>query len=201
MRISLDNQRTSIQLSPKPYIPSSPKSINYGIFSINRTSSGPSRTGSGLVLGSNATIPSRETWLRSGNVERQTVSTDMLWLPRLIILTSDSVIFSKEGSDVILDKFPLQNIVYVGKVPQHNPLNNSISTFILAFFFVVRLIELRMLFLAAYSSRVCSLVEKLEAVAGKNLRIISVHVYQQFLSIQMYPLKCLISLFMDYLLF
>ena len=66
------------------------------------------------VLGAFAKVPSMELWLKSGIVERQTVSADMQWLPRLMILTSDAVLFAKEGSDVILDKLPLKNIAFVG---------------------------------------------------------------------------------------
>ena len=68
------------------------------------------------VLGTFAKVPSMELWLKSGIVERQTVSADLQWLPRLMILTSDAVLFAKEGSDVILDKLPLLNITFVGKV-------------------------------------------------------------------------------------
>ena len=44
------------------------------------------------------------------------VSTDTLWLPRLMILTSDAIIFTKAGVDVVLDRFPLTNVTFVGKV-------------------------------------------------------------------------------------
>ncbi len=108
------------ELSPKPFrifspatrTPSSaPLTQTCSMISLNKTASGLRK-----VLGAFATLPAKETWLRSELVERQTVSTDRVWLPRLMILTSDAVIFAKEGSDVILDRLPLKNIIFIGKV-------------------------------------------------------------------------------------
>ena len=63
-----------------------------------------------------ARLPISSHWSRSGVVERQTVSTEMQWQPRLMVLTSTDIFFSKPDSDAILDKLPLQNIAFIGKV-------------------------------------------------------------------------------------
>ena len=107
------------------------KDLRNGIFSTKEDKSKPlTKTSSGLrkVLGAFATIPPNDLWLRSGIVERQTVSTDMHWLPRLMILTSDAIIFAKEGSDVILDKLPLKNVSFVGKVSEHIEISSAIQS-------------------------------------------------------------------------
>jgi hypothetical protein len=104
---AVSNQRATKTADVLPYQAS--KMIGTGTM-LTRTDSGLRR-----VLGAFGTIPSQETWLKSGIVERQTVSTDMRWLPRLMILTSDAIMFVKEGSDVILDHFPLKNIMFLGK--------------------------------------------------------------------------------------
>ena len=71
----------------------------------------------GTVLNAFSKLPPSDQWLRSGIVERQTVSSDMVWLPRLMILTEKDLIFAKEGSDIVLDRLALQNVTFVGKVP------------------------------------------------------------------------------------
>ena len=135
-----------------------PRSPRYGIFPVARTSSAFSdksialkHTGSGMrkVLGAFSSIPPKQSWLRSGIVERQMVSTDTLWLPRLMILTSDAIIFTKAGVDVVLDRFPLTNVTFVGKVNiqiRYRISANQNLTYFRQYFFV-RLIELRMHFL------------------------------------------------------
>lgn len=70
----------------------------------------------GTVLNAFSKLPPKESWLRSGIVERQTVSSDMVWLPRLMVLTDESLFFAKEGSDIILDRLSLQNVTFIGKV-------------------------------------------------------------------------------------
>lgn len=124
----METRRRSLLLPSANADVSSPKSVNYGIFipqqasKMTRNSSitfGRADSSMRKVLGAFGTIPTQETWLKSGIVERQTVSTDMLWLPRLMILTSDAIVFAKEGSEVVLDRFPLKNVTFVGKVMQH----------------------------------------------------------------------------------
>ncbi len=108
------------ELSPKPFRIFSPATRTASSAPLTQTCSmiALNKTASGLrkVLGAFATLPPQETWLRSELVERQTVSTERVWLPRMMILTQDAVIFAKEGSDVILDRFPLKNIIFIGKV-------------------------------------------------------------------------------------
>jgi hypothetical protein len=108
------------ELSPNPFRIFSPATRTPSSTPLTQTRSMISlhKTASGLrkVLGAFATLPPKETWIRSELVERQTVSTDRVWLPRLMILTSDAVIFAKEGSEIILDRFPLKNIIFIGKV-------------------------------------------------------------------------------------
>jgi hypothetical protein len=82
-----------------------------GSFAVKRTAS------VGAVLNAFSKLPPEEQWLKSGIVERQTVSSDMVWLPRLMVLTESDIIFAKEGSDIILDRLALQNVTFIGKVP------------------------------------------------------------------------------------
>ncbi len=63
-----------------------------------------------------ARLPLSSRWIRSGVVERQTASTDVQWQPRLLVLTASDIFFAKPDSDVILDKLPLRNIAFIGKV-------------------------------------------------------------------------------------
>lgn len=63
-----------------------------------------------------AKLPLSSRWIRSSVVERQTVSTDVQWQPRLMVLTENDIFFAKPGSDVILDKLPLWHVTFVGKV-------------------------------------------------------------------------------------
>ncbi len=61
-------------------------------------------------------IPSPKLWLRSGLVERQTSATDFVWQPRMMILTDESIIFAKPETDAVVDRLPLRNVTFVGKV-------------------------------------------------------------------------------------
>ena len=70
----------------------------------------------GRVLNTFSRLPPSNQWLRSGIVERQTVSSDMVWLPRLMILTEHDFIFAKEGTDIVLDRLALKNVTFIGKV-------------------------------------------------------------------------------------
>ena len=70
----------------------------------------------GRVLNTFSSLPPSNQWLRSGIVERQTVSSDMVWLPRLMILTEHDFIFAKEGTDIVLDRLALKNVTFIGKV-------------------------------------------------------------------------------------
>ena len=79
-------------------------------FSLKRSNS------DGKVLNAFSRLPPQDQWLRSGIVERQTVSSDMVWLPRLMILTEQDLLFAKEGTDIVLDRLALNNITFIGKV-------------------------------------------------------------------------------------
>ena len=83
-------------------------------FSFKRTAS----VADGKVLNAFSRLPPTDQWLRSGIVERQTVSSDMVWLPRLMILTNQDLIFAKEGTDIVLDRLALKNVTFIGKVEQ-----------------------------------------------------------------------------------
>jgi hypothetical protein len=61
-------------------------------------------------------LPPSNFWLKSGMVERQTSATDFIWQPRMMILTAEDIIFSKPETDAIVDRLPLRNISFVGKV-------------------------------------------------------------------------------------
>jgi hypothetical protein len=61
-------------------------------------------------------LPAQKLWLRSGIVERQTSATDFVWQQRMMILTEEAVIFSKLETDAVVDRLPLRNITFVGKV-------------------------------------------------------------------------------------
>jgi hypothetical protein len=61
-------------------------------------------------------LPLSSRWIRSGVVERQTVSTDVQWQPRLMVLTENDIFFAKPESDVVLDKLSLSQVAFVGKV-------------------------------------------------------------------------------------
>ncbi len=76
------------------------------------------RTGSSVVkvLSAFAKLPPVDKWLRSGVVERQTMSSDTLWLPRLMILTEDDIFFAREGTDLVLDQLALKNVTFISKV-------------------------------------------------------------------------------------
>ena len=63
-----------------------------------------------------AKLPSSSRWLRSSIVERQTVSTDISWQSRLMVLTSEDVYFAKPDSDLVVDRLPLRCISFISKV-------------------------------------------------------------------------------------
>ena len=63
-----------------------------------------------------ARLPLSSRWIRSSLVERQTVSTDVQWQPRLMVLTDTDIYFAKPDSDIVLDKLPLRNVTFFGKV-------------------------------------------------------------------------------------
>ncbi len=100
---------TEISSSP-PSTLTLPKS-SYASFSLKRTGSSVVK-----VLSAFSKLPPEEKWLRSGVVERQTMSSDTLWLPRLMILTEDDIIFAREGTDLVLDQLALKNVTFINKV-------------------------------------------------------------------------------------
>jgi hypothetical protein len=61
-------------------------------------------------------LPASRLWLKSGMVERQTSATDFVWQPRMMVLTAQDIIFAKPETDAIVDRLPLRNISFVGKV-------------------------------------------------------------------------------------
>ena len=63
-----------------------------------------------------ARLPSESNWIKSGAVERQTTATHVPWQHRLMILTTNHVIFSKSGSDTAVDQISFDNITFVGAV-------------------------------------------------------------------------------------
>ena len=61
-------------------------------------------------------LPPEHTWIRHGLVERQTMSADVQWHPRMMILTSSDIVFSRPNTDVIVDRLHLKDVTFVGKV-------------------------------------------------------------------------------------
>ena len=61
-------------------------------------------------------LPPERTWIRHGLVERQTMSADVQWHPRLMILTAHDIIFARQNTDVIVDRLHLKDITFVSKV-------------------------------------------------------------------------------------
>ncbi len=61
-------------------------------------------------------LPPESEWLKRGLVERQTSATDSIWQLRVITVTADDVLFSKQGSEDVVDRIALRNIIFVGKV-------------------------------------------------------------------------------------
>jgi hypothetical protein len=96
---------------PSPQIVQPPKLTYSSSFTMKRTGSTAVK-----VLSAFSKLPPEDKWLRSGVVERQTMSSDTLWLPRLMILTEDDIIFAKEGTDLVLDQFALKYVTFIGKV-------------------------------------------------------------------------------------
>ena len=87
------------------------KSISYKTQSEEVKSSKMSRDLSLL-----STLPARETWLKTGVVERRTVHANVVWRERQMIATEDNIYFARPDSDVVVDKLSIQDIVSVGKV-------------------------------------------------------------------------------------
>jgi hypothetical protein len=61
-------------------------------------------------------LPPENTWIRHGLVERQTMSADVQWHPRMMILTSSDIVFARPNTDVIVDRLHLKDITFVSKV-------------------------------------------------------------------------------------
>ncbi len=61
-------------------------------------------------------LPPERTWIRHGLVERQTMSADVQWHPRLMILTAHDIYFARPNTDVIVDRLHLKDITFVSKV-------------------------------------------------------------------------------------
>ena len=63
-------------------------------------------------------LPPQEVWLRHGVVERQTVANDITWQQRLMVLTSKDILFTRPDTDIVVDRLPIKEIKFVGKVDQ-----------------------------------------------------------------------------------
>ena len=63
-----------------------------------------------------ARLPPKSKWTHSGLVERQTVSTDVSWQSRMMVMTTDTIYFAKPDSDLVLDQFALKLVSFIGKV-------------------------------------------------------------------------------------
>ena len=61
-------------------------------------------------------LPPEHTWIRHGLVERQTMSADVQWHPRLMILTSTDIVFARPNTDLIVDRLHLKDVIVVNKV-------------------------------------------------------------------------------------
>jgi hypothetical protein len=62
------------------------------------------------------TLPSKDTWIKRGIVERRTVHANVIWRERQMILTKDSIYFARVDSDLVVDKILISDIVSIGKV-------------------------------------------------------------------------------------
>ncbi len=61
-------------------------------------------------------LPPERMWIRHGLVERQTMSADVQWHPRLMILSAHDIFFARPNTDVIVDRLHLKDITFVSKV-------------------------------------------------------------------------------------
>ena len=61
-------------------------------------------------------IPSEEQFIRSGLIERLTLSSDVAWLPRLMILTADEILFCLVDSNIVVERFPVASITFAAQV-------------------------------------------------------------------------------------
>ena len=72
-----------------------------------------SRQAHSLLLSS---VPIQGTRIKSGLVERRAVHANVIWRKREMILTNDSILFSRPDSNIVVDQISIQNIASVGKV-------------------------------------------------------------------------------------
>ena len=77
------------------------------------TSSPLIRSNQPLLL---STVPVHETRIKSGIVERRTIHANVIWREREMILTENSILFSRPDSKIVVDQISIQDIVSVGKV-------------------------------------------------------------------------------------
>lgn len=72
-------------------------------------------------------LPSRETWVKRGLVERRTIHANVIWRERQMIVTNDNIYFARPDSDIVVDKIAIQDIVSVGKVDSFEKKGNDHS--------------------------------------------------------------------------
>ena len=61
-------------------------------------------------------LPSKDTWIKVGTVERRTVHANVIWRERQLILTKDCIFFGRIDSDLVVDKIYISEIVSIAKV-------------------------------------------------------------------------------------
>jgi hypothetical protein len=72
-------------------------------------------------------LPPENTWIRHGLVERQTMSADVQWHPRMMILSSSDIMFARPNTDVIVDRLHLKDVTFVSKVDRAQDSNDVTS--------------------------------------------------------------------------
>ena len=85
--------------------------LSFGRLTSNVNS--PTRPKHSLLL---STVPNYEARIKSGIVERRTVHANVIWRRREMILTKDSILFSRPDSNVVVDQISIEDIISVGKV-------------------------------------------------------------------------------------
>ena len=63
-------------------------------------------------------LPAKESWVRHGVVERQTVAADISWNPRLMVLTNSDIYFARPETNIVVDRIPIKEVVFIGEVDQ-----------------------------------------------------------------------------------
>ena len=72
-----------------------------------------------------STLPTKDTWIKRGIVERRTVHANVIWRERQMILTMDNIYFARVDSDLVVDKISIDEIVSIAKVDRSKSANGE----------------------------------------------------------------------------